>query len=218
MTFTRALQIRRLAADLPLEAIVLETDAPDISPPGFIRHATARQLPAIGAALAEMRGMAPEQVAEATWHDALNALPRLAACYRDPGTSAAARAHLIATPMPPPITRITEIPAIRAFQHRRHRLVVAGGALAVLQRRDFLGEPDRFRDGGAAIGMAGEDVRYAARITFGEVAQGAFRRSQSPACPLAPPYARATVHNSFWTTAGLKGASARLRAAARSFR
>jgi TatD DNase family protein len=32
MTFTRALQIRRLASSLPLQALVLETDAPDISP------------------------------------------------------------------------------------------------------------------------------------------------------------------------------------------
>ena len=32
LTFERARQIRRLAADLPLEAIVLETDAPDIAP------------------------------------------------------------------------------------------------------------------------------------------------------------------------------------------
>ncbi|TQV71460.1 TatD family deoxyribonuclease [Aliikangiella marina] len=32
MTFTRALKIRRLAASLPLESIVLETDAPDMPP------------------------------------------------------------------------------------------------------------------------------------------------------------------------------------------
>jgi TatD DNase family protein len=32
MTFTRALQIRRLAQSLPLETMVLETDSPDISP------------------------------------------------------------------------------------------------------------------------------------------------------------------------------------------
>src|SRR5690606_22768424 len=32
MTFDRALQIRRLAAGLPAESIVLETDAPDIPP------------------------------------------------------------------------------------------------------------------------------------------------------------------------------------------
>jgi TatD DNase family protein len=32
MTFTRALQIRRLGQTLPLDAVVLETDSPDISP------------------------------------------------------------------------------------------------------------------------------------------------------------------------------------------
>ena len=80
MTFTRALQIRRLATALPLDAIVLETDAPDISP-AWIHPArnSPEQLPAIGAALAEMRAMTPAQVAEATWNNALAALPRLAA-------------------------------------------------------------------------------------------------------------------------------------------
>lgn len=80
MTFTRALQIRRLATTLPLDAIVLETDAPDISP-AWIHPArnSPEQLPAIGAALAEMRAMTPAQVAEATWNNALAALPRLAA-------------------------------------------------------------------------------------------------------------------------------------------
>lgn len=79
MTFTRALQIRRLATTLPLEAIVLETDAPDISP-AWLHPArnSPEQLPAIGAALADLRGMAPAQVAEATWNNALAALPRLA--------------------------------------------------------------------------------------------------------------------------------------------
>ena len=32
MTFTRALKIRRMAANLPLESVVLETDAPDMPP------------------------------------------------------------------------------------------------------------------------------------------------------------------------------------------
>ena len=32
MTYERALQIRRLATDLPLDSFVLETDAPDIPP------------------------------------------------------------------------------------------------------------------------------------------------------------------------------------------
>ncbi|MFC0134475.1 DNAase [Massilia eurypsychrophila] len=80
MTFSRALQIRRLATTLPIEAIVLETDAPDISPVWIhpARNSPA-QLPAIGMALAEMRGMAAAQVADITRQNALAALPRLSA-------------------------------------------------------------------------------------------------------------------------------------------
>jgi TatD DNase family protein len=80
MTFTRALQIRRLAAELPLAAIVLETDAPDISP-AWIHPArnSPEQLPAIGAVLAGLRGLTPQQVLDATCANALSALPRLGA-------------------------------------------------------------------------------------------------------------------------------------------
>ncbi|MYM32329.1 TatD family deoxyribonuclease [Duganella sp. CY15W] len=78
MTFTRALQIRRLAADLPLESIVLETDAPDIAPswvhPG---RNSPDQVPRIGAVLAELRGMTVEQVAATTTENAQNVLPRI---------------------------------------------------------------------------------------------------------------------------------------------
>lgn len=78
MTFTRALQIRRLATDLPLEAIVLETDAPDISP-AWCHPArnSPQQLPAIGAVLAELRALTAQQVCLATRANALAALPRL---------------------------------------------------------------------------------------------------------------------------------------------
>jgi TatD DNase family protein len=80
MTFTRALQIRRLAAQLPLDAIVLETDAPDIAPswvhPG---RNSPEQLPAIGQALAELRGVDAGEVRAATCRSALAAIPRLAA-------------------------------------------------------------------------------------------------------------------------------------------
>ena len=80
MTFTRALQIRRLASTLPLDAIVLETDAPDISP-AWIHPArnSPEQLPAIGAALAGLRGIAVRQVQSGTRDNALAALPRLGA-------------------------------------------------------------------------------------------------------------------------------------------
>jgi TatD DNase family protein len=80
MTFTRALQIRRLAADLPLDAIVLETDAPDIAPswihPG---RNSPEQLPAIGAVLAELRAIDAAAVRAATHVNALAVMPRLAA-------------------------------------------------------------------------------------------------------------------------------------------
>ena len=78
MTFTRALQIRRLAVELPLEAIVLETDAPDIAPswihPG---RNSPDQLPRIGATLAGLRGLPDEEVRLATRRNALAAIPRL---------------------------------------------------------------------------------------------------------------------------------------------
>jgi TatD DNase family protein len=79
MTFTRALQIRRLASELPLEAIVLETDAPDIAPswvhPG---RNSPEQLPAIGRALAELRGIEVDAVRAASERSAIAAIPRLA--------------------------------------------------------------------------------------------------------------------------------------------
>ncbi|TQK11270.1 TatD family hydrolase [Herbaspirillum sp. SJZ107] len=80
MTFTRALQIRRLALQLPLDAIVLETDAPDIAPswvhPG---RNSPEQLPAIGRMLAELRGIPLDEVQAVTHAAALKAIPRLAA-------------------------------------------------------------------------------------------------------------------------------------------
>jgi TatD DNase family protein len=90
-TYDRALQIRRLAADLPLDALVLETDAPDIPPHWLYRTAGERgagapqgrnepaELPRIGAVLAGLRGMTEADFAAATTRNAIAALPRLAA-------------------------------------------------------------------------------------------------------------------------------------------
>lgn len=78
MTFTRALQIRRLATQLPLSAMVLETDAPDIAPtwlhPG---RNTPEALPGIGQVLAELRDVPTDAVQAATRENAMHALPRL---------------------------------------------------------------------------------------------------------------------------------------------
>jgi TatD DNase family protein len=82
-TYTRALQIRRLATQLPLSSIVTETDAPDI-PPAWLRdegisHNAPQFIPRIGAELADLRQMDVADFAAATWGNALTALPRWSA-------------------------------------------------------------------------------------------------------------------------------------------
>lgn len=91
MTFDRALQIRRLAQSLPGEAIVLETDAPDIPPHWLYAMAAERaagrsqgvntpaELPRIGQVVADLRGVPADALARATSANALVALPKLAA-------------------------------------------------------------------------------------------------------------------------------------------
>jgi TatD DNase family protein len=91
VTFERALRLRRLAAGLPLSAIVLETDAPDI-PPQWLYRAQARrdagepqgrnepgELARIAEVVAALRGIPAQALAEATTRNAIEALPRLAA-------------------------------------------------------------------------------------------------------------------------------------------
>jgi TatD DNase family protein len=82
-TYTRALQIRRLAAQLPLSCLVTETDAPDIPPAGLreegIAHNAPQFIPRIAAELAELRQMEVADFAAATWSNAVTALPRWSA-------------------------------------------------------------------------------------------------------------------------------------------
>jgi TatD DNase family protein len=72
MTYTGSTRIRALATELPMETLVLETDAPDIAPAwlGGGRNEPA-ELPRIGALLAELRGTTPEAVAARTTTNAL---------------------------------------------------------------------------------------------------------------------------------------------------
>lgn len=83
MTFERSLQIRRLAEQLPLEAIVLETDAPDIPPAWLGRpgEPPVRNEPAevarIGQVLADLRGVSYEQVVKTTGQNAQRILTRV---------------------------------------------------------------------------------------------------------------------------------------------
>ena len=76
MTFCGSTRIRALAAELPLDAIVLETDAPDI-PPAWLscgRNAPG-ELPRIADVLAELRGITSADVAAASCAAARAVLP-----------------------------------------------------------------------------------------------------------------------------------------------
>ncbi len=67
MTYPRATRLRELAATLPLESIVLETDAPDIPPVFAARERNSPEyLPRIAQTLAELRGIGVDVVASAT--------------------------------------------------------------------------------------------------------------------------------------------------------
>ena len=70
-TWPRANNLRRLAADLPLDAIVLETDSPDIPPVWVGRGRNAPgELPLIAKELAALRGVSVETIASTTTHTA----------------------------------------------------------------------------------------------------------------------------------------------------
>jgi TatD DNase family protein len=78
MTYAGSTRIRKLAATVPLDSIVLETDAPDI-PPSWIagkRNAPAELLP-IAKVLADLRALPLEQLVAATAANANSIIPGL---------------------------------------------------------------------------------------------------------------------------------------------
>ena len=94
MTYDRALQLRQLATNLPMTAIVLETDAPDIPPHWLYKTQSQRQsegvsqgrnepseLPRIASVLAQLRGESLRNVAASTVHNTLRVLPRLQSIF-----------------------------------------------------------------------------------------------------------------------------------------
>ncbi|MDR2128017.1 MAG: TatD family hydrolase [Burkholderiaceae bacterium] len=90
VTYARATRLRDLAKRLPLDALVLETDAPDMPPHWLYTPAGARaagqpqgrnepgELPRIAQVIAALRGIDSRALAEAAWANAMAALPRLA--------------------------------------------------------------------------------------------------------------------------------------------
>jgi TatD DNase family protein len=82
MTFPRANRIRELAATLPLDSIVLETDAPDIPPEWIAAGRNApEQLPRIAVVLAELRGMTVADIAAATGANARGVVAGLGSSF-----------------------------------------------------------------------------------------------------------------------------------------
>lgn len=80
MTYSRALKIRELAKNLPLEAIVLETDAPDM-PPAWLEKKernSPKELMLIATTLADLRGIPVSQIIEITRKNSLAILPKIA--------------------------------------------------------------------------------------------------------------------------------------------
>jgi TatD DNase family protein len=71
VTYERAHRLRKLAATLPIEQLLLETDAPDQPDAGIRgqRNEPAR-LPQVLQAIAQLRGEDPEAIALATTHNA----------------------------------------------------------------------------------------------------------------------------------------------------
>ena len=80
MTYPRALKIRELAQTLPIESIVLETDAPDIPPEwlGTKGRNSPKELLKIAQTLADIRRMSVSQIIEITGKNSLQILPKLA--------------------------------------------------------------------------------------------------------------------------------------------
>lgn len=78
-TFTRALQLRRLAAELPEHAIVLETDGPDIAPEWINKQRnTPEHLPRIAETIAQLRKLTLQELSRQSESNAERALPALA--------------------------------------------------------------------------------------------------------------------------------------------
>ena len=79
MTYSRATRLRELVATLPLESIVLETDAPDI-PPDFLARDEPNKpeyLPRIAETLADLRSIPLADVARATTENVLSVLKKI---------------------------------------------------------------------------------------------------------------------------------------------
>lgn len=71
VTFKNAKVLKQVAADIPLEHIVLETDCPYMSPEPYRgRRNSSLNLPYVAKAIGQLKGISPEQVIEVTCENA----------------------------------------------------------------------------------------------------------------------------------------------------
>ena len=86
-TYERALQIRRLLKELPLDSIVTETDSPDIPPAWLREEGFVFNQPAfverIAKELASIRGIDDAEFASVVWSNSMQVLPRWSALCAD---------------------------------------------------------------------------------------------------------------------------------------
>jgi TatD DNase family protein len=114
VTYERATRLHHLAKTLPLSALVLETDSPDIPPHWLYQTAEARQagqpqgrntpaeLPRIAQVIADLRGMPVDDLRDACWHNAHRVLPKLAnACESKRSSELVCRTAIPLTRLPP---------------------------------------------------------------------------------------------------------------------
>ncbi|MBS1135833.1 MAG: TatD family deoxyribonuclease, partial [Burkholderiaceae bacterium] len=83
LTYSGSQRIRRHAAALPEQTLVLETDAPYIAPewrrtPAGVERTEPADLARIAAELCVLRDVDPQTLARANRNNAIEALPRLA--------------------------------------------------------------------------------------------------------------------------------------------
>ena len=80
MTYPRAKHIQALAKELPIEAIVLETDSPDMSPAWLVNgeNNQPKELNKIAEFFCHLRGLEPSKTADIIRNNTIEAIPKLA--------------------------------------------------------------------------------------------------------------------------------------------
>jgi TatD DNase family protein len=83
MTYPRAKHIQKLAKELPIEAIVLETDSPDMPPAWLVNGESnePKELGKIAEFFCHLRGAEPLKTADIIRRNTIEAIPKLAKLY-----------------------------------------------------------------------------------------------------------------------------------------